>query len=82
MRMSTSAHLLDFQLQCDFKIVLLKLQYNNRHIEKSFNEYFFKLKINLRRGHILWQCGERNSFNRTHMCKNEILVYVLTTRSK
>lgn len=57
MRMSTSAHLLDFQLQCDFKIVLLKLQYNDRHIEKSCNEYYLKLKINLRRRHILWQWG-------------------------
>lgn len=82
MRMSTSAHLLNFQLQCDFKIVLLKLQYNDRNVEKSLMSIFLNLKLIWEEDTFYGSVGERNSFNRAHMCKNEILVYVRTIRSK
>lgn len=65
MRISTSAHLLNFQLQCDFKIVLLKLQYNDRHIEMSI---FLNLKLFWEEDTFYGSVGERNSFNRAHKC--------------
>lgn len=43
---------------------------------------FLNLKLILEEDTFYVSVGERISFNRARMCKNEILVYVLTIRFK